>query len=235
MPYVFLVPIAVVLAGVFIFFEVRNRPLFAFWFKGLASFAFIVLAVASVWIAAHPGIDSVRFVSGFFLCIVLGLVAGLVGDLFLALRSLRPREEDHRLIIGGTIAFAIGQIFYFNAMVWTFGLSSIAIIVALVAVLLVAVGAWRMKMDWGGCRIPCLVYTFLVFLVAGHGVYAFIVRNGDAVSTLLMMGGILFTLSDLVLSQIYFAGRNGKGYVLVNLVTYYAAQICLASALYFMI
>ena len=48
----------------------------------------------------------------------------------------------------------------------------------------------------------------------------------------LIAGSVLFTLSDLVLSSIYFKeGGNTKSNVIINHVLYYAAQFTFASTL----
>lgn len=234
MPYSFILPIVIPLVILFIIFETGRHPVTAFWFKGFASFGFVALGASAILVTAGAFDPAAYLDANFYLPFVLGLVCGLLGDLFLALRSLRPEAEDRRLIVGGTICFAAGHVFYYGALIFRFGISGVVLLVALLLTIVIDVAARFMKMRWGEAKYPCLVYTFLVFLVACQGVYAFTIHPESTLTHLLLAGGLLFAISDLVLSQIYFLGRGSKPYVIVNLTTYYAAQILLALSLYFL-
>ena len=48
-----------------------------------------------------------------------------------------------------------------------------------------------------------------------------------------MIGAILFGVSDLILAPIYYAGDKHKFMVVLNLLTYYGAQILIALSLFY--
>ncbi len=59
--------------------------------------------------------------------------------------------------------------------------------------------------------------------------------TGEQVWYIMSAGGILFLLSDLVLSGTYFGeGKNKPSYVVVNHALYYGAQFCIASSILFL-
>jgi uncharacterized membrane protein YhhN len=91
-----------------------------------------------------------------------------------------------------------------------------------------------MKLDYGIYRPIVMGYGGILFsmtLLAGslawmHD-FQFMTLN------FMFIGGIFFLISDLVLSQTYFAGNESKGVIIANYLTYYPAQFIIASSLLF--
>lgn len=219
--------IAFLSASIYIFIETQNKPLQSIAFKGIASFGFITLFTISVLSSKaydmHP-----TFVFLFF----LGLIAGLMGDIYLALRPLRPNTENHRIILFGTICFATGHLFYYAGLLIIGQFSFWAIVISL----FITVGTYLLskvlKLNWGPSKIPSIIYSFLVFLVAGQAIMNGINLGFSGFNLAVISGAILFGISDLVLAQIYFGGKTSNPFVVLNLSTYYTAQILLAFSLY---
>jgi len=226
--------IAVAVTVVFVWFEVRHRHLTAFFVKGFASFCFIVLAVGSmlyrITLRGGPASVTEMIIVSLFLP---GLVLGLMGDLFLATRTLRPKEENEKIIFGGTITFAMGHLFYLTALFIVAGFNVWVFVAAIALSALIYGASIVMKMNWGKLKVPCMTYSFLLFLFASQSVYLWTIA-GEAWAGLLALGGILFAVSDLVLSQIYFMNKENGLFVSLNLATYYAAQILIALSLVFL-
>ncbi len=226
--------VAVAVTAAFVWFEVRHRHLTAFFIKGFASFCFIVLAVGSmltrIALRGEPATTMETIVVSLFLP---GLVLGLMGDLFLATRTLRPKEENEKIILGGTITFAMGHLFYLTALFIVAGFNVWVFVAAIVLSAAIYGASIVMKMGWGGLKVPCMTYSFLLFLFASQSVYLW-TTLGEAWAGLLALGGILFAVSDLILSQIYFMNKENGLFVSLNLATYYAAQILIATSLLFM-
>jgi uncharacterized membrane protein YhhN len=234
--YVFLV--AGLLVALFIVFELRHQPVLALFLKGLASFGFIAVMVSVVSSKMLLEGETVR--NGFLpylpiaFLLLLGLVAGLLGDLYLALRPLRSKIQEPNIILGGVAAFSVGHLFYFVALLILGTFSFWAVVFSFGFSVLIYLSAIWMKLNWEKSKIPCMVYSFLIFLMIGQA-FANAVQTGfQTVSTLMFAGAVLFGISDLILSQIYFKGQNdNKGFIIANLSTYYLAQLLLALSLMF--
>lgn len=219
--------IAIFSACIYIYIETQNKPLPSIAFKGLASFGFITLFAISV-LSSKAYVMYPTFVFLF----MLGLIAGLMGDIYLALRPLRPSEENHKIILFGTICFATGHLFYYSGLLiigqfslWAIGIS-----------LVITVGTFLLskvlKLNWGPSKIPSIIYSFLVFLVAAQAIMNGVNFGFSGFNVAVISGAILFGISDLVLAQIYFGGKTTSPFIVLNLSAYYAAQILLAFSLY---
>jgi uncharacterized membrane protein YhhN len=238
MPY-FVLAVAIILVALFIFVEVRHRPVLALFLKGIASFGFIGvwMAVLATKLYLNCEDSCSLFVNalpvGFLL--LAGLVTGLLGDVFLALRPLRPHAEEPHIILGGTLFFAIGHVFYYAALLLIGTFNGWAIPFSLVMTAMIYLSARWLKMDWEKNKISSLIYSFLIFLMVGQAFVNAAVTVFSPMTTLMFIGSVLFAISDLILSQIYFRGQGeNKLFIIANLTTYYAAQMLIAISLLFL-
>ena len=215
--------LALVVIGVFIYSEMRQKPLRSFALKGLSSAMFIAIYLYGV--ATTTSIQSYPLVVGFF---GIGLVFGLIGDLVLALRSMRPQEDNHRIILYGTLSFSIGHVFYYMALLKYGSFEVLAILIALILSNATFLASRVMRLNWGPSKWPSLVYSFFLFLVAAQSLLIVINNGFSSYHTTLLLGSVLFAVSDLVLAQIYFAPKPMTQLIPINLSLYYAAQLLLA-------
>ncbi len=239
MSYLFL-GMAVVIVGMFIFIEMKEASLFSLFFKALASFSFILLfsiviseKTGQPTSAYYVGEDFVPFMGTAFL-IFMGLVAGLIGDLLLGLRPLRPASDNNTIITSGIFSFSIGHVFYYFALLKLNAFSVYPLMIGVVGAVIIFIGAKVMKLKWEQLRIPSLAYAFILFLIFGQALINAIALGFTMTTTLLFAGATLFLISDLILSQIYFKEGAPKVLVAYNLSTYYAAQLLIAFAILFL-
>lgn len=230
--------LAVLLVGLFIVVEVSHKPVLALFLKGFASFGFISVLIAVMVSKLFMGTTLVRdlFISALPMAFLFlaGLVCGLLGDVYLELRALRPKTEEPAIILGGVIPFALGHIFYYIALLLIGKLSVWAILFSLAVTGLLVLSAKWMKMDWEKSKVPCTIYSFLIFLMIGQAFANAIASGFTAMTAVMFSGAVLFGISDLILSQIYFKGQNeNKLFIILNLSTYYLAQLLIAVSLYF--
>ena len=215
---------------IFIYVETkRNKPLFAWVLKALASFGFILVFVVGFYERLN---DSVQLNIGLF--ILLGLVCGMLGDLVLALRPLQPKEKDKTIIVYGIMFFSLGHIFYLISLISYKEFGSLALILGLIMLPVILAMSKVLGFEMGKARIPTFIYTFLIFMMVGEAIYVGHLDNYSTFSTYLIFGAILFAISDLILSPIYFKGDNRAFLVISNLLTYYAAQILIALSIYYL-
>lgn len=217
---------AVLLVFLYIMIEVKGNPIQAFFMKALASFGFIM-----VFVNASFERDLLK---PFIFLFLLGLVSGLLGDLFLALRPLRPKDENEMLINRGILAFSIGHIFYFFGLLMISDFHYMAIVVSVAVTSLVIIMSYVLKFDMKNNQIPSYIYSFLIFLMVGQAIGLSMVEGFSGGPLIIMIGAILFGLSDLILAPIYFKGVEDKKMIVLNLTTYYSAQLLIAISILYL-
>lgn len=207
--------------------------------KTLASLGFIAVAITAIFMNS----ETVSIKSAIF--IVAGLIMGMIGDIVLDLKVVYLRSpEESAYLTSGMASFGIGHIFYFTAMMLYFGknvlsLSVIGICIAVAAVAAFAMvfgGEKLMKFHFGKFTIHSVLYAFVLLFMGAIGVAVWV--KGKAANPhipLFAMGMIVFLLSDVVLTQMYFGGKaKDKFLCVVNHALYYAAQICIAAFVFYM-
>ncbi len=197
--------------------------------KALVSALFLAVALA----AQHGsgGGPLAPFVIG-------GLILGLLGDIWLDLKYVYP-QEDTPYTYAGFVSFGLGHILFIAGMLLQYGAPLLPAIAPLAAALLVSLGnallEKPMKLDYGRFRTIVIVYGALLFATTLVALTLWLL-HGRTEKTLLLLavGGVLFAISDLVLSGTYF----GKGHerpvdLVLNYLSYYAAQFVIAWSLLF--
>jgi len=169
--------------------------------------------------------------------IIAGLVASLLGDLWLDLKWVYPKDRDAYLF-AGFYSFFTAQLFYSAAIFLYAQLEIWALLASLGLAALIAGGVLvmekPMKMDYGRFRLTCFLYTFVLALSFSLSLFAAIM-SGVLVWVVMSVGVFLFFLSDLVLSGMYFGkDKNTPFNVVLNHGLYYAAQFVIASSILFL-
>ena len=225
--WIFLI-LAICSATLFIVLSKGQRGLLSLALKAIASFCFILLAMGAVY---NKGINLPYFL------VVMGLVASLVGDVVLALPDMKEMQaKSQALTLVGGLSFAVAHCFYLAAMIILFGCRWWVILVAVALGLIFFFGNKMIgKLDYGKLTYGMPFYATFVSLVVAESIMAII--NGSAtVAIMLVVGFVLFWLSDIVLMNIYFGNKTDKqkvNYYYFNLAFYYGAQILIALSLWF--
>ena len=221
----------------FLAFRTKDGGMLPAALKTATSFFFVATAVAAV-IGNYSLTGSLNSCKLLFMgLILLGLVAGLVGDLTLDLkityRDSNMRHSDIYTYFGMT-AFGIGHILYIVAVALYFGFSAWTILIAAGATAAIfCTSIFVLKMNFGKFLTPSILYAFLLTLFMASAIAAGILSAFSLTVILLSVGAGLFLLSDLVLSMIYFDGNDSRVMIIVNHVLYYAAQFLIALSLFY--
>ena len=172
--------------------------------------------------------------------IILGLIFGLLGDIWLDLKYVYP-EQDDIFTYAGFASFSVGHILFISGMLLRYRPEGKPLYVILPILLAILVSAGNimmekvMKLDFGKMRKIVFGYGAILFstvLVSG----SLALYHGWQVATLniIFIGSILFALSDLVLSGTYFGGKERPVDIILNYLTYYPAQFLIAFSLLFL-
>lgn len=240
--------IAAILAVVFIAFRVTVAAkstvggVIGTMLKALASIGFIAVAITAIFMGGVTG-DGISVRPAIF--IVAGLIMGLIGDIVLDLKVVYQRSEEEGIYLtSGMVSFGIGHIFYFIAMFLCFSANVINWAVVGICVAVAAVCAFGMifggekllKLNFGKFTVHSVVYAFILLFMGAIGIAVWAKGTEEnAHVPVFAMGMILFLLSDIVLTQMYFGGKSkDKLLCVVNHALYYAAQICIAAFVFYM-
>ena len=236
MLYPLLLACGALLLFVYIREKIRAYSVKAVLLKSLVSALFIMVGVYGAWRSAAKGA-----VSPLAPFVVLGLVFGLLGDIWLDLKYVFP-EKDEPFTYAGFCVFGVGHILYITGMLLGFYPAGrpLAVIAPLLLGAVLSAGnallEKPMKLHFGKFKGVVIAYGVLLFsmvLIAGSLALAHGWRETPL--NLLFAGGVSFALSDLILSGTYFGvGRERPIDLVLNYITYYAGQFLIASALVFL-
>lgn len=231
MKYLFL-SLAIACTILFLCLRLTKGGLAGLFSKTLASFAFVALGLFGL-----ISNSSNNNLAGLFL--LLGLIAGFVGDIVLDLKVIYP-EQNNPYLNAGMLSFGVGHIFYFVSALLISNFYNLKLLVPLLVAGICGVifapaitfgGKKLMGLDFGKFVIQTLTYTFeLVFMSA----LLVCLTLQNTVFLLFTLGIILIFVSDLFLSMNYFkeGQSNNKLIVLLNHIIYYAGQILIALFLF---
>ena len=235
--------IAAVLAVIFMGYRVAYADksnvngVIGTFIKALGSLGFIAIGFTAV-------LTMQQFSAG-ALFIIGGQIFGMIGDIVLDLKVVyQKKSEEGTYLTGGMVAFGLGHIMFFVAILLyltsnVLSLAVIGICIAVAAVVAFAIvfgGEKLMGFRFGKFTIHSVVYGFLLIFmsaisIAGWALYA----KENPYMPVFSVGMILFFLSDVFLTQMYFGGKaDDKLLCVSNHSLYYAAQICVASFIFYM-
>lgn len=222
LPIILLTILAVATAILFTILRVTHGGVVSLMTKTLASFCFVLLGVVVVFQA--PIISEGMF-------IILGLVAGMIGDILLDLKSVDKTRSDSYLNYG-MLAFGIGHVFYITFLSVFVGKNIVteAIIAGAFALIFTSAVLLFSKqllgLNLGKFVLQASAYSCVLSFTAAYSVALAV-----SVPTLwpIAIAFVAFWLSDIVLSLMYFGGRaDNKFLSILNHVLYYGAQIAIA-------
>ncbi len=225
--YLFLA-LAVVFAAIFTIRRATKTDTVSLLLKTVASLCFILLGFAGRMLGtSHP----------LCLYIIAGLVCGLIGDIFLDLKFVYPQDDTLHTFTGFG-GFILGHIFYMFFMFLAYGIRPTAIwgsvAAGIVVGFLIYVTPKLMKLDYGKFRLISSCYAALLVFVTVHALMLEITTGHTLAKLLFFVGLVLFLISDLILSQIYFGqDKNTTLNKALNHATYYAGQILIALSIFY--
>lgn len=168
----------------------------------------------------------------------MGLIFGLLGDVWLDMKYVY-KQHNHIYTYAGIICFIANHIFYIPAVAFKYGEGQfewwygVINIVACVVFATVTMALEKpMKVKYGRYKKILFLYGAFLSCTMFTAINGLFYKGFSKDLFMLAIASVLFTLSDLVLSNIYFKeGGNTKPNVVVNHLLYYAAQFTFASTL----
>ncbi len=199
--------------------------------KICASSLFVATAIAAI--ISNPDVNLT-----FALMVVMGGVFGVLGDVFIELKWLQKEGNDTFFNLG-FVTFMIQHVILVAAVFITYPMSLVNALICFTAPIAViifsAVFTKIFKMEMGKFKVIANAYGALASMTFSVGFMTMMNYGMELSQILFFAGGISFFASDLILSQIFFVkGKCTRLRVILNHITYYGAQILIASSLFFM-
>ena len=228
--YWILIALGFVCVIVFLSLRVKKGGFPGLFSKTVTSFFFVATALAGALI------NPVK--PGFATLILAALVLSAIGDIWLDLKWIYPKDDGTFLKAGITsfffaqIAFCCAQFIFFDG--WTLPRVLLPLGFALGCTAAMFILEKPMKFNFGKNKLILLVYSLAVTM---NGWSALAVARYDGYESLhwilFAIAGALFMISDMELLKMYFGNGNNKVRIIINHTSYYAAQFLLASTVMF--
>ena len=222
--YFSLLAIVLLVASLFVIWQSNSRPNTSLLMKMASSAGFTLLGVAALFLCGDLTFSKI--------CIVAGLVLSIFGDIILGCVNDTHYNRDN-VIRCGMVAFGLAQVCYFTAISRYAGFSWWSLLIGLVLTLGIVFGEKPLKLNYGNLKPFVMSYSSLLACTVGASIMAMVTKGFSTGTLLLLVGMVLFFLSDLVLAFIYFR-KEKSSLVTLNLSLYYIAQIILATAIMYM-
>ncbi len=228
--YYVLLAIGITATIVFLVLRVKKGGIAALYAKAIASCCFIATALAAM--------NRNRVFLEFGTLILAGLILGMLGDIWLDLKWIYLQDKDSYLY-AGFISFLLGHVCFITAIFRSAPWNSFSIIMSIVLALVIGLIAILMekplKMKYGSFKLIVFLYSCtLALTMTASMMTAYITKFKLTAWIVMSVGALLFLLSDLVLSGMYFGeNKNTKGNIILNHALYYAAQFCMAATILF--
>lgn len=207
--------VTVILLGAAAIYSTYRRPELYPYTKGLP-LVYLIGLIGSL--ALETGAEPL------VLWVLLGLVLGLVGDLFLLKK---------RLFLYGLAAFLLGHVCYVIAFAQAGGIEFRPLVALPLAVFGAVISVLLFFHLWRSGRrhylLPTLFYIVTICFMVIYGVDFDLDRFG--ILHAFGVGALLFAVSDALLSINRFVRPFATGQLVV-LSSYYGAQLCIAAGVF---
>ncbi len=218
----------IIMTVIFLALRVKVGGIKAMFSKAAASLCFIVTGIVAFALNQHN--------FAYANLILYGLVFSMLGDIWLDLKYVYPKDSDI-FTFAGIGSFMAAHCLYVPAILmgykeyiwWHFWVD--AAVCSVFVLNTVSLGKSG-KLSYGKFKGISIAYTVFVMATVLLSINGFVASGFKSAKYLLLsFAGSMFALSDLLLSYIYFGNKNNSKYVLANHILYYSAQFLVASSI----
>ena len=224
MQYLWLCPLCLVLAAIFIAVEKAERYIEADAIKGAASLCFVALG----WLGSRGLVDAKE--PAYMGLILVGLVIGAVADVVLNLRYVFEGEKGKFAFLAGILVFLAGHIAYLLAV--SRHCNALPVLVGVGLVLTGALMMWIFQRIEASLAFKVFgVFYIGAITVMNTVAFGALISQPSAHSAMFMCGALLFLVSDIILILNTFGPEKRFTWRVANLMLYYVGQLLIALSL----
>lgn len=228
----FLIALGIVAFIVFIVLRIKKISMPALVVKSITSFVFVATAGYAVVCK--------QAVAPYAMLVMLGLVSGMLGDIWLDLKWIYASGE-RQFTYWGFASFMAGHIFYLTAILIANGsmVDRLWYLLAFAAALIIAalqMVITKKQNDYTGYRTITYIYTVFLLMTMFSSFVCMISNDFSKNTILFFAGSVFFTISDAILCSTYFdreKSKNTKPYIFANHLTYYLGQFLIAVSVFY--
>ena len=213
----FLIPLCLIIAGIFIWQEKKENYVAADVLKGLASLCFVLLGIL-----CSPGTHTAKL-------IVAGLVLGCIADVLLNLRFVL-KEKGQLVFLVGILVFLAGHVLYLAAVLPMAKSWLVCVVLGVVLTALLMVWIFKQITAKKAFKIFGVFYIGAIVLLNCVTV-SNLITSPSAFTGIFAAGALLFLISDIVLILNTFGSESRFSLRVTNLSLYYIGQILIAISL----
>jgi len=215
---IILAVIGIIIQGLFIVVEHKEKYVLAVILKGSASIVFVTIGLIGLITKQGPNL------------LFIGLILGAIGDICLNLRFVFTKIGS-KVFLLGVASFLAGHILYLIAIIKNTTPIAyclpIGVVVAAIILFLIFTKL-KVKLSY---KIFGVLYIGTVVLMTSVAVGNLIV-NPSTFNTIYAIGALLFTVSDIVLIFNSFGPKQLFPLRITNLTLYYFGQLLIAFSMY---
>ncbi|MEG0805317.1 MAG: lysoplasmalogenase family protein [Lachnospiraceae bacterium] len=153
-----------------------------------------------------------------------GLIFCLIGDGLLGMAGEAENGLKKAPFWAGIVSFSLAHLIFSRAFLGQVPMNtSLILLVAGAVIVITWITTISRKFDYKSHKLPCLIYSVFIGLLCASGCNLILGANGNIHFVILGIGGILFMISDLLLSMKLFLIKEPKGIRIFNLPVYYLA------------
>lgn len=220
-PLIIIAVIGMILQGIFITVEHKEKYVLADILKGLAAFMFVLIGCICYMTKTNDA---------FGLKIFIGLIFGMLGDIFLNLRFVL-KENGQKAFLVGILMFLIGHILYLAALIPLSNSVVIDIVIGAILAGLLLTYIFKTMEVKKAFKIFGVFYLGAVIIMTVMAIHiAF--ATGNTHDIVYAIGAVLFMSSDIVLIFNTFSGTTRFSLRITNLSLYYIGQVLIAGSLF---
>ncbi len=214
-----LIPLCLILAGVFLWMEKQEKFVPAVILKGLASLCFVLLGLL-----ASPGTQMAKL-------IVTGLILGCVADVMLNLRWVF-KEKGQLIFLVGILVFLSGHVFYLAAILQICTSKLLCILIGIVLTGLLMIWIFKRITAKKAFKIFGVFYIGAIMILNCVAI-GNLIAAPNAFNVIFAAGAVLFLVSDIVLILNTFGSETKLSLRITNIGLYYIGQLLIALSLLF--
>lgn len=221
MQYLYLCPICLVIAGIFIAIEKARFYLVADVIKGVASAFFVALGVLSAFMCNDPV---------YARTIVIGLVLGAIADVLLNLRYVYEGSKAQLAFLAGIVVFLAGHIAYIVACLPYCTNLWVPIVAGVVLSALLLYWIFSIVEAKTAFKVFGVFYLGAIVILNCMALFI-LVTNPSSHWLMFFAGTLLFLVSDIILILNTFGPKSNFVMRISNLMLYYVGQLLIALCL----